>query len=278
MGRKPRVEYVGATYHVIQRGNNQEYIFERDEDKHYLLRDLAESMLGLGYTLFAYVLMGNHYHLVLQTGESPLNKVMHRINGNYGRYYNHKYKRSGHVFGSRYKALLIQDEQYLMAVVRYVHQNPVRAGLCRRVTEYPWSSDAYYRYNDRGGLVEIDLVLDYLSRDRVGAIEQYSSLMEEQDDMHHEEMKMVSEEDFLQPIVTAQEIHAGSRKTLDQILLATGVSPVDFMLIKEGSRRRHLVPYKKAYAQEAAGQRYTRKEIGDNISLSDVAVLHLIRE
>ncbi|MEW6183308.1 MAG: transposase, partial [Bacillota bacterium] len=114
MGRKPRIEYEDAVYHVIQRGNNREHIFEKDHDKQYIVKQIEQSKRGLGFRLFGYVVMGNHYHLLLQTQQKPLNNIMHRINGNYGRYYNLKYRRSGHVFQGRYKAILVQDERYVL--------------------------------------------------------------------------------------------------------------------------------------------------------------------
>ncbi|MGQ5711949.1 transposase [Desulforudis sp. DRI-14] len=98
MGRRPRIEYEGAVYHVIQRGNNKEHIFADDLDKEYLLRQMDECRRSLGFRLFGYVVMGNHYHLLLKTERKPLNKIMHRINGNFARYFNMKHQRSGTCF------------------------------------------------------------------------------------------------------------------------------------------------------------------------------------
>lgn len=274
MGRKPRIEYEGAIYHVIQRGNNREHIFADDSDKQYLLRQIEECKRGLGFRLFGYVIMGNHYHLVLQTYDKPLHKIMHRINGNYGRHYNLKYQRSGHVFQGRYKAILVQDERYLLAVLRYIHQNPVSAGICGTPDDYHYSSDTHYRRN-RGELVDIDLVLDSLADDRLLAIKKYVEFMAEEDDADYEETDVIGDDSFL--LASAYRTEAPDRKRLDEILIDTGLSLDDYRLVKAGSRQRHLTAYKRLYIKAALEQKYTLKEIGANIGLSDVAVFKLLQ-
>ncbi len=120
-----RIEFPGAYYHVMQRGNNRERIFRKNSDKSCYLDNLAELRDNFQFQLFGYVLMDNHYHLLLRTGEEPLNKIMFRQNMFYSRYFNKAHKRSGHLYGDRYKASLIQDERYLFAVLRYIHLNSV---------------------------------------------------------------------------------------------------------------------------------------------------------
>jgi REP element-mobilizing transposase RayT len=276
MGRKPRIEYEGAAYHIIQRGNNREYIFENDDDKQYLLKQVEQCKRGpgLGFRLFGYVVMGNHYHLLLQTQEKPLNKIMHRINGNYGWHYNLKYQRSGHVFQGRYKAILIQDEGYLLAVLRYVHQNPVVAGMCATTADYRYSSDDHYRKN-QSWLVDIDLVLDSLAGDRTKAIEKYIAFMAEEDDANYDEPGVIGDDSLY--LTFQSQTTVPERKRLDEILVDTGLSPEDYKLIKAGSRRRHLTPYKRLYVEIALHHKYTLREIGDNIGLSDVAAFKLLQ-
>ena len=180
MGRKPRVEYSGALYHVIQRGNNREYIFDKNEDKIFLLKEIKERKTGTGFKLYGYVIISNHYHLVLQVQDEPLSKLMHQINSSYGRYYNREHNLTGHVYDGRYKAIPIQNERYLLAVLMYVHRNPVRAGICSQIDQYRWSSDMYDR-NNQDNFVDIDLLLGMLSNDREKAISQYISFMEQED-------------------------------------------------------------------------------------------------
>jgi len=273
MGRKPRVEYAGAIYHVIQRGNNREYIFDRDSDKQFLLREIENRKTSTGFILYGYVIMGNHYHLVLQAGDQPLSKVMHFINGSFGRYYNSSRGRTGHVFEGRYKAIPVQNERYLLAVLRYVHRNPVRAGICRRAPGYMWSSDQFYRSNQKG-FVDIDLLLDILSTNRERAISQYITFMEQEDKVDYDQLEALGDENFTLKIQPPKEKPV--RKNLDQILKDTGINPADYELVKKGARKRNLAPYKSAYVREAVKHQYTLKEIGAHIGISAVAVSKLI--
>jgi len=90
---------------------------------------LKEHYITMGYTVYGYVLMDNHYHLVIQTFDKKLQEIMHQINNKYSKYFNNKYKRVGHVFRGRYKAILVQDERYILKLIRYIHKNPARAGI-----------------------------------------------------------------------------------------------------------------------------------------------------
>ena len=141
MGRGPRIEYAGAIYHVIQRGNNREYIFEEHRWKKNLLQEIIKSIEVDEMELFAFVIMGNHYHLALRTEQTPLSKIMHRINSNFSRYYNRDRSRTGSVFEGRYKAFPIENENYLLSVIRYIHRNP------QNYLDYDWSSLDYWLDN-----------------------------------------------------------------------------------------------------------------------------------
>ena len=115
MGRRPREEEEGGIYHVIQRGNNREFVFEDDADKEYLI-DQFMFLSGSSCTIYGFVIMGNHYHLVLRTAGETLQAIMHRLNLKYSKYYNRKYTRSGHVFQGRYKAIPVRDEKYILGL------------------------------------------------------------------------------------------------------------------------------------------------------------------
>jgi putative transposase len=276
-----RVEYSGAVYHVTQRGNNKEKIFHSDKDKLLLRKKIWGLKKAFDFVLFGYVLMDNHYHILLQTREEPLSKIMHRLNNFYSHYFNKKYQRSGHVFGGRYKASLIQGERYLLAALRYVHWNPIKAGLSRNPAEYRWSSDSSYRKNEPG-FVNIDFVLDLLDTNRSIAIKKYNQMMQMEDptDVDYEEKDTGSVNLTVTPVKPPGVIANNNcfRQELDHILKRTGVSPADYELIKEGSRKRHLVPFKIAYALEALKQQYSLKEIGENIGISDAAIHKLINK
>jgi putative transposase len=275
MGRKPRIEYDGAIYHVIQRGNNRENIFDKESDKSNLLNDIVQKQNDLGFKLMGYIIMDNHFHILLQTFEKPLQSILHRINSKYSKYYNRKYDRKGHVFGERYKAILVQDESYLLTLLRYIHQNPVKAGICNRVEEYKWSSDYYYR-NGIDKEIDIHVILGSISKDAKIAIKQYKEFIQEIGDIDYGKENWIGEEVF--ELVTATRVKAIERKRLDEILMETGTSFEEFEQIKAGSRKRNLTLYKVAYARKAHGYNHALKEIGEHIKLTDAAVFKLINK
>ncbi|MGB4439295.1 MAG: transposase [Sedimentibacter sp.] len=178
MGRKPRIEYNGALYHVIQRGNNKEYIFNKNSNKEYFLRKLKEFKDIINFEVYGYVIMDNHYHIVIRTRDVYISSIMHRVNNDFSKFYNISNKRSGHVFQERYSSFLVKDDKYLLSLLRYVHQNPVKANMCKNVPDYKWSSDSSYRKNLQGQLVDIDFVLNIFSLDRKVAIEEYIKFMD----------------------------------------------------------------------------------------------------
>lgn len=175
MARKLRVHYEDAIYHVIARGNNKERIFERDEEKEKYLDILTGYKERYDFRLYAYVFMDNHLHLLLQVGKTPLAKIMQGIQQRYTQYYNRHHKHSGHVFEQRYKAFLCEQEHYLMALVCYIHQNPVRANLPGGI-DYRWSSHRLYIRRVQG-LVNVEFILDTVSSNPDKAMEQYLNMV-----------------------------------------------------------------------------------------------------
>lgn len=273
MGRKPRVEEEGVIYHIIQRGNNKEYVFEDDRDKEYLT-DLFRLLGGNGCIVYGFAIMGNHYHLILRVHGESLQSAMHRLNLRYSKYFNRKNERSGHVFQGRYKAIPVWEERYLLSVLRYVHQNPVRAGICRRVEQYRWSSDGYYRENKKEW-IETGLVLEMFSAERKIAIKKYSEFMVDEETGEYE--NTVGNGKTPEGCASAEiEEERINRKPLDEILLATGVNEQEFQMIKSGSRKRRLTGFKLAYAREAIKSNYKMKAIGENIKVSDVAIVDML--
>lgn len=276
MPRDVRQEYDGGIYHVIARGNNKEYIFKEEQDKGYFIK-LVREAIGDDYQLFGYVLMDNHYHFIIQRHAKELYQLMHQINNRYSKYFNAKYERVGHVFQGRYKAILIQDERYLLSLIRYVHRNPVRAGICKGVSDYKWSSNYFYERNKRT-FINIDTVLNMISEDRNSAINIYMELMRnsEEDKIDFEEKKIIG--DVAYKIMMSTRKHQPVRKRLDEILIETGISLSEFELIKNGSRKRGLTKYKVEYIRKAIEENYTQREVGENIRISDAAVRDLLNK
>ncbi|MDD4600545.1 hypothetical protein SDC9_13785 [bioreactor metagenome] len=175
MPRAQRVHFFGAVYHVIARGNNQEDIFKGQSDKRYYLNLLQKYKKKYPYSLYAYVLMDNHVHLLISVMEDPLSKIMQGVQQSYTQYFNNRYSHLGHIFQQRYKAILCNNDSYLITLMRYIHQNPVRAGISNGL-DYHWSSHkAYLRGDDN--LVETDFVFNMLSSDREVALQQYLEIM-----------------------------------------------------------------------------------------------------
>lgn len=144
MARPLRVEYEGAIYHILSRGNKGDYIFSEDRDKEYFLEILKKGVEKYNIQLYTYCLMGNHYHLLLSIPDGRLTRFMHFIGSSYGSYLRRDRGWIGHVFAGRYKSLCIEKEGYLLELSRYIHLNPVRANIVKLPDDYQWSSYRYY--------------------------------------------------------------------------------------------------------------------------------------
>ncbi len=140
MARPKRILYEGAVYHVTTRGNERKPIFFNDNDRRIFLRILRDTLAEEKVVCHAWVLMDNHYHLLLETPHANLSKTLKRLNGLYTHKMNFEHKRVGHLFQGRYKSILVEKDSYLKELCRYIVLNPVRAGLVKRPDEYPWSS------------------------------------------------------------------------------------------------------------------------------------------
>ena len=180
MGRPLRIEYVGALYHITSRGNERKKIFLDDGDRKRFLGMLEDYHDRYGILIHSYVLMDNHYHLVLETPKGNLLKVMHGLNGGYTGYFNRKYGRAGHLFQGRYKGIIIDKDTYLIPLSRYVHLNPVRARVVERPEQYRWSSyPGYIGKGKENGWVEYSWILSQFGRGKLRAKRKYRGYTEE---------------------------------------------------------------------------------------------------
>lgn len=140
MVRPLRIAYPGALYHVTSRGDRRESIALDDKDRALFLTTVAEALQRFDARALAYCLMGNHYHLLLQTHEANLSRLMRQLNGVYTQAFNRKHGLLGHLFQGRFKAILVDSAAYLLEVCRYVDLNPVRAKMVASPESYAWSS------------------------------------------------------------------------------------------------------------------------------------------
>ena len=175
MGRPLRIEYPGALYHITSRGNERKKIFLEDADKIKFLEILEDYHNRFNILIHGYVLMDNHYHLVVETPKGNLTKVMHGVNGRHTGSFNRKYRRSGHLFQGRYKGILVDKDAYLVQLSRYVHLNPVRAKIVERPEQYRWSSyPAYIGKTGECTWVEYSWILSTFGNDLKTAKKKYA--------------------------------------------------------------------------------------------------------
>ncbi len=139
MSRPLRIEYPGALYHITSRGNAKQVIFLDDEDMLLFLRLLGKVVKEFEWNCYSYCLMDNHYHLLVETPKANLSRGMQLLNGTYAQKFNDRHKRVGHVLQGRYHSVIVDKEEYLLEVCRYIVLNPVRAGMVGNPAEYRWS-------------------------------------------------------------------------------------------------------------------------------------------
>ena len=145
MPRAARLDAPGALHHIIARGIERRRIFGRDADRQEFLNRLAPLVKGSRASLPAWCLMSNHIHLLLRTGSLPLSSLMNRLLGGYARGFNRRYRRVGYLFQGRFKSTVVEDDPYLLELVRYIHLNPLRARIVSNLDaldQYPWSGHA----------------------------------------------------------------------------------------------------------------------------------------
>jgi putative transposase len=182
MTRPLRVEYPGAYYHVINRGNNQEKIFKNDRDKEKFLEYLQIAAERFSIIIHTYSLMNNHYHLLVETPEANLSVAMQWINVSYATYFNRKRGRHGHLFQGRFRAILIEADAYLKHLSRYIHLNPVRAKMVSAPADYLWSSyGAYIGKQKVPQFLETNRLLSNFGRNKKQARRNYQDFVQKVD-------------------------------------------------------------------------------------------------
>src|SRR5258706_2066806 len=188
MARPLRIEFPGALYHVVARGNERKAVFRDDADREFYLGRLAHYREKFGFFVWAYCLMDNHVHLGLEMGKVPIWRLNVGLQTSYTQYFNRRRRRAGLLFQGRYKALLVENDRYALAMVRYIHENPVGAGMVKRANEHAWSSDRYFRRGEGPAWLDLDRVLPLLGRTRSAAAAGYRQLMREAPEQPYDEL------------------------------------------------------------------------------------------
>lgn len=173
MPRTARRKSESSIYHIMARGINHQDIFTDRWDKEKYLNILARYREKIEFDVYAYCLMNNHVHLLIREGNEELSNTMKRIGTSYVYWYNWQYNRKGHLFQDRFRSEPVENEVYFLAVLRYIHQNPVKAGLSREVGLYPWSS--YREYTSKKKLVDVDYALSLFDENRDIAVARFKA-------------------------------------------------------------------------------------------------------
>ncbi len=212
MARKPRLHVSGGLYHVILRGNARQDVFFSPADRRYFYDLLAEGVERFGYRVHAFCLMTNHLHLALQAGELPLSVGLQNLAFRYTRYLNARLERAGHLFGGRFKAFLVDQDRYALALVRYIHLNPVRAGMVKTPLAYTYSSHRAYLGQEKLPWLTTDWVLGQFGSRSGAARPRYARFVNDAIAEGHSEVfyggqadaRIVGEEDFVKTVLKSK--------------------------------------------------------------------------
>lgn len=229
MPRPLRIHAPGLLYHILSRGNQRQDVFLDDQDFRAYLHRVEETHARLPFRLYAYALMSNHLHLLVEVGSTPISKIMQTLQQRYTQHFNKKHKKIGHVFHGRFKAIICQRDDYLLELVRYIHLNPVRAGIVKDPDDYPWTSHASYTASKSPGWLARDAILRQFSRNREGAKKRYDDFIRRGMGQGHredlyvlKEQQVLGNDDFVETLALGNSGDAPSAAgaTLDQVVAA----------------------------------------------------------
>lgn len=228
MPRKPRIHFPGALYHVILRGNAGYPIFLNDRGREHFYDLIGQGVERFGHRIHAFCLMTNHVHLLVQVGEVPLSRIIHNLTLRYTAWLNRRHNRIGHLFHGRYKALLVDADNYLLELVRYIHLNPVRAAMTELPDEYRWTGHRALAGSESLPWLTTDWVLSYFGRNVGSARKRYMAFVNEAlragtrkefgEGTH--EGRILGDDDFAEEVIRTAEGKTCDAVTLDEALSA----------------------------------------------------------
>lgn len=273
MSRALRIEFPGAYYHITSRGNTRSDIYFDDTGRRYFLSLLQQICERYRWICHAYCLMDNHYHLLIETADSNLSKGMRQLNGVYTQWINRTYKRVGHLFQGRYKAIIVDSNEYLLELSRYIVLNPVRARMCHEASEWPWSS-----YRSTAGLCKaheclvVDSILAAFDEHKSQAQEKYRLFVSEGSNQPSPWEKLTN------------QIYLGSDAFIDEVQckLDPDQSLIDIPKIQQRQAKKSLSYYQELYGKKEAiikayaSGHYTLKELADYFGSSKSSVSRIV--
>ncbi len=182
MPRKARLDVPGALHHIMVRGINKANIFDDDEDKTKFLDRLGQNLIEGKSSVYAWALMDNHVHILFKSGKEGISTVMRKLLTWYAQYFNRKHRRTGHLFENRYKSILCDEDNYLLALIRYIHLNPIRAKIVttlEQLDRYPWSGHRTLIGKTKQSWMDVDHVLSEFGATRRKAVNSYRRFVQE---------------------------------------------------------------------------------------------------
>jgi putative transposase len=241
MSRHERMKSASGYYHIMLRGNERKGIFIEEEDKRRFIETLYERRANGRFHLHAFCLMDNHVHLMLSEGMEEIAKVMKRITVSYVSYFNKKYNRVGHLFQDRFKSEVVEDDAYVLALLRYIHRNPVKAGLTKTAGEYKWSSYMCYLEEEQpfNKVLDKEVIIEMFSEDKEKAktlyikftnqesSDEFIDLMEAQPLLADEDAKQLYEQMFINQDDIEQVIKAFRQRTNLSIRRIAAISGIN---------------------------------------------------
>ncbi len=226
MSRPPRIMSETGLYHIVFRGLNRQDLFEETEDYKKMVEILSLLKEELHFEIYAYCFMTNHVHLFIkEKGLGDIKRIMHKLLTRYVVWYNHKYQRSGSLIGNRYKSEPIEDEQYYLTLMRYIHRNPVKAGIVKNAKNYRWSSYRDY-IAEESGITDREFTLSMLSENTEDAIQEFESFhnVEEEEDFSISNTKVLTDNQLKRKLIKltngieAERINTLSKAERNQII------------------------------------------------------------
>ena len=290
MARKPRIEFEGGFYHVITRGNQKQKIFREEQDFLKYLNFLGDYRVRYGFSLYAYVLMQNHVHLLMEMREIPLSKILQGINQRYTMYFNRRYRTVGHLLQGRYKAILCDKDEYLLTLVRYLHYNPVRAKVARLPEDYRWSSHRQYTNPTRDGIVDTTLVLQIFAEDLARARGLYRKYMGEEATVFNEDLyktvdqRILGGEEFVDRVMrrTQEGLARGRRRHEFSLTeMATGIGRlwgIGLKELRDKGKKLKVMEGRKLLSLAARECGYKGREVADFLRKDPAAVTGYLKD
>ena len=202
MPRDVRKSSESGIYHIMLRGINRQDIFADEEDIQRLIETIIRFKDVSKYELFAYCIMSNHVHFLIRESGEPISNAIKRISSSYVYWYNKKYERCGHLFQERFKSEAVNSDEYFLTVLRYIHQNPIKAGMSKDIAKYKWSS--YIEYIEKATLTDTDFALNIFSQDRKTAIDLFDKFNNQNNNdicLEYDDKVIVSDNDLKELIL-----------------------------------------------------------------------------